>query len=204
MIYGILKRAFDFLFALLILIVLSPIFLVVAIMFKRDSVGPVFYQGQRTGRNGAPFFMYKFRTMVPDADLKGGPSTALRDPRLTKIGRKLRKTKLDELPQLFNIVKGEMSFVGPRPQVKKYTDLYNRQEIMILSVRPGLTDFASLHFFDMDARLGECNVDKKYAEEVEPQKNLLRLEYIKKRGIKTDLSILVKTIFCIFKNCYQH
>ena len=193
MIYALFKRAFDFFLALISLVFLSPLFLVTAALIKRDSAGPVFYQGQRTGRNGIPFFMYKFRTMVPDAENRGGPSTALGDPRLTKIGRMLRRTKLDELPQLINIVKGEMSFVGPRPQVKQYTDLYSGQEMLILSVRPGLTDFASLQFFDMDAHLGEIDVDKKYAEEVEPAKNILRLEYVKNRGFKTDFNILVKT-----------
>jgi len=195
MIYGFLKRAFDFCFALTFLVILSPLFLLVAALIRADSYGPVLYQAERTGKKGVSFRMYKFRTMSPDADLKGGPSTALNDPRMTRVGRFLRKSKVDELPQLINIFFGQMSFVGPRPQVRKYTDLYSEEEKAILSVKPGLTHFASIYFFDMDTHLGNVNVDKKYAQEVEPQKNLLRLKYVNEKGIKTDLSILVKTFF---------
>ena len=194
MIYKIHKKIFDLYLSLILIVLFSPLFFIIALLIKQDSCGPVFYKGERIGKNGVPFRMYKFRTMVPDADQKGGPSTALGDPRMTRIGRFLRKTKLDELPQLINILLGQMSFVGPRPQVKKYTDLYSEREKTILSVRPGLTDFASLHFFDMDAHLGSVEVDKKYAEEVEPKKNLLRLKYVNTKSIKTDLYILSKTL----------
>jgi lipopolysaccharide/colanic/teichoic acid biosynthesis glycosyltransferase len=194
MIYKIHKKIFDLYLSLILIVLFSPLFFIIALLIKQDSCGPVFYKGERIGKNGVPFRMYKFRTMVPDADQKGGPSTALGDPRMTRIGRFLRKTKLDELPQLINILLGQMSFVGPRPQVKKYTDLYSEREKTILSVRPGLTDFASLHFFDMDAHLGSVEVDKKYAEEVEPKKNLLRLKYVNTKSIKTDLYILSKTV----------
>jgi len=145
-----------------------------------------------------PFRMYKFRTMVPDADQKGGPSTAYADPRMTKAGKILRKTKFDELPQLINIFRGQMSFVGPRPQVKKYTDLYTNEEKIILSVLPGLTDFASLEYFNMDAHLGSGDIDEKYAKEVEPKKNLLRIKYVQEKGVKTDLYILIKTALRFF------
>lgn len=194
MIYKIIKKIFDLYLSLILILFFSPLFFIIALLIKQDSCGPVFYKGERIGKNGVPFRMYKFRTMVPDADQKGGPSTALGDPRMTRIGRFLRKTKLDELPQLINILLGQMSFVGPRPQVKKYTDLYSENEKTILSVRPGLTDFASLHFFDMDAHLGSVEVDKKYADEVEPKKNLLRLKYVNTKSIKTDLYILSKTL----------
>lgn len=194
MIYKIHKKIFDLYLSLILIVLFSPLFFIIALLIKQDSCGPVFYKGERIGKNGVPFRMYKFRTMVPDADQKGGPSTALGDPRMTRIGRFLRKTKLDELPQLINILLGQMSFVGPRPQVKKYTDLYSEREKTILSVRPGLTDFASLHFFDMDAHLGSVEVDKKYAEEVEPKKNLLRLKYVNTKSIKTDIYILSKTL----------
>ena len=194
MIYKIHKKIFDLYLSLILIVLFSPLFFIIALLIKQDSCGPVFYKGERIGKNGVPFRMYKFRTMVPDADQKGGPSTAIGDPRMTRIGRFLRKTKLDELPQLINILLGQMSFVGPRPQVKKYTDLYSEREKTILSVRPGLTDFASLHFFDMDAHLGSVEVDKKYAEEVEPKKNLLRLKYVNTKSIKTDLYILSKTL----------
>jgi len=197
-IYCVFKKIFDLLISLILLFLLAPLFLVLAILIKRDSSGPAFYLGERIGKNGVPFWMIKFRTMVIDADKKGGPSTALGDPRMTRIGRYLRKTKLDELPQLINILFGEMSFIGPRPQVKKYTDLYTESETAILSVRPGLSDFASLYFFDMDAHLGSNNVDQKYADEVEPKKNLLRLKYVNTRGIKTDSYIFFKTLLRIF------
>ena len=192
------KRICDISLSLILLAILSPLLFCIAVLIKLDSFGPIFYQGERTGKDGVSFRMCKFRTMVPDADLKGGPSTALGDPRLTRIGRFLRKAKLDELPQLINILQGQMSFVGPRPQVKKYTDLYNEKEKAILSVKPGLTDFASLYFFDMDAHLGSLNVDKKYAQEVEPKKNLLRIQYVKERGVKTDFYILIKTALRFF------
>ena len=192
------KRICDISLSLILLAILSPLLFCIAVLIKLDSFGPIFYQGERTGKDGVSFRMCKFRTMVPDADLKGGPSTALGDPRITRIGRFLRKAKLDELPQLINILQGQMSFVGPRPQVKKYTDLYNEKEKAILSVKPGLTDFASLYFFDMDAHLGSLNVDKKYAQEVEPKKNLLRIQYVKERGVKTDFYILIKTALRFF------
>jgi lipopolysaccharide/colanic/teichoic acid biosynthesis glycosyltransferase len=136
--------------------------------------------------------------MVADAELLGGPSTALNDPRFTSIGRLLRKYKLDELPQLINILKGEMSIVGPRPQVEKYTKLYTGENTAILSVRPGLTDYASIHFMDMDATLGNEDVDRKYLEEVEPYKNQLRVKYVKEQSFRTDMEILIRTVFKLF------
>ena len=135
--------------------------------------------------------------MVQDAENIGGPSTALNDFRLTKIGRFLRKYKLDELPQFINIIKGEMSLVGPRPQVIYYTDQYKGELNLILSVKPGLTDLASLYFLDMDNVLGNQNVDEKYASEIEPIKNLLRLRYVKEKNFLLDIRILIETMFSI-------
>ena len=137
--------------------------------------------------------------MVADAEKLGGPSTALNDPRITPIGKFLRRYKLDELPQLINILKGEMSFVGPRPQVERYTKLYEGEEKIILSVRPGLTDYASLHFIDMDSTLGDGDVDRKYMTEVEPLKNVLRIKYVKERSFLVDMKILLKTMFRLFQ-----
>ncbi len=137
--------------------------------------------------------------MVENAESIGGPSTALNDPRLTKIGRFLRKYKLDELPQLVNILIGDMSFVGPRPQVQKYTDLYTSEEQIILSVKPGLTDYASLRFINLDQLLGDDKVDEKYMREVEPEKNKLRIEYVKKRAFCSDLKIIFLTILMTLK-----
>ncbi len=153
------KRIFDLIAAFFALLFLWPVLLVVAILICLQSPGPVFYRGVRSGKGGVPFRIYKFRTMVVDAEKMGGPSTALNDPRLTKIGKFLRKYKIDELPQLFNVLKGEMSIVGPRPQVEKYTRLYNEEEKIILCVRPGLSDYASIEFINLDQLLGDDEVD---------------------------------------------
>ena len=193
-----LKRAIDIVVSAVSLVVFSPVFVVIAVVIKATSRGPVFYRGMRTGLHGVPFKMYKFRTMVNDADRLGGPSTALNDPRLTKIGKFLRRYKLDELPQLVNVLKGEMSIVGPRPQVERYTALYHGEEELILTVRPGLTDYASLYFFNMDEILGDDDVDEKYAREVEPAKNALRIRYVKEQSLLVDLRIIVNTFLSFF------
>lgn len=137
--------------------------------------------------------------MVPDAEKIGGPSTALNDPRVTLIGRFLRKYKLDEIPQLINILKGEMSFVGPRPQVEKYTRLYTDEEKIILSVKPGLTDYASIRFINLDAVLGNENVDEKYLRTVEPEKNRLRIQYARDPSFLKDMKILFFTLVQMFR-----
>ena len=193
MIYKFWKRTFDLGVAILLLVILSPLILLVAIFIKGGSAGPIFYIGKRAGIRGVPFWMYKFRTMVSDAELMGGYSTALNDPRLTSCGRFLRKYKIDELPQLFNVLKGEMSLVGPRPQVFYYTDKYDDHQKKILFFKPGITDLASLYFADMDAVLGSNNVDQKYESEIEPKKNELRLLYISKASFTFDIKILFLT-----------
>jgi len=137
--------------------------------------------------------------MVGNAEKIGGPSTALNDSRLTRIGRFLRKYKLDELPQLINIILGEMSFVGPRPQVEEYTRLYNEEEKIILSAKPGLTDYASIRFVNLDKILGDGQVDEKYYREIEPEKNRLRIKYVKNRSMWVDLKIVVQTLISLFK-----
>ena len=137
--------------------------------------------------------------MVLDAERIGGPSTSLNDPRLTKIGKILRKYKVDEFPQLINILLGQMSFVGPRPQVESYTKLYNAEEKIILSVRPGLTDYASIKFITLDKVLGDEAVDKKYFTEIEPEKNRLRIQYVKDQSMATDLKIIFITLVNLLK-----
>lgn len=196
---AVCKRSIDLAGASLGLLIAFPFFVVIGAAIKLTSEGPVFYRGVRTGLNGKPFRIYKFRTMVADAEQVGGPSTALNDSRITSIGRFLRKYKLDEIPQFINVVKGEMSLVGPRPQVERYTKLYKGEEKIILSVHPGMTDYASIHFIDMDATLGDGDVDRKYLEEVEPQKNALRIRYIKERSFSTDMKILFKTLTKLLK-----
>ena len=137
--------------------------------------------------------------MVVDAEDLGGPSTALNDPRITRIGRFLRKYKFDELPQLLNILKGEMSFVGPRPQVEKYTRLYTGEEKDILSVKPGITDYASIYFIDLDAVLGDGDVDEKYLRDIEPVKNKLRIKYVQEHNFWVDMKILFMTFIGMLK-----
>lgn len=189
-----LKRFFDVSVCLVALSFLFSLFVIIAISIKLSSPGPVFYRGWRTGLGGKIFRIFKFRTMVVDAERIGGPSTALNDFRLTKIGKFLRKYKIDELPQLINILKREMSFVGPRPQVEKYTKLYNSEEQIILSVKPGLTDYASIEFINLDNILGDEQVDEKYLKEVEPRKNKLRMKYVQDASFFVDMKILFITL----------
>jgi len=171
-------------------------------MVKLDSKGPVFYKGLRIGRWGKPFWIYKFRTMVPGADKIGGPSTAADDPRLTKVGKFLRKYQLDELPQLINVLKGEMSFVGPRPEVPQYIELLSKEEKeKILSVRPGMTDYASLwNFHEGEILKGSPDPEKVYLEKIRPKKIKLQLKYIEDQSFWLDIKLILKTIFKIFKN----
>jgi len=194
-----IKRSFDLFFAFIVLIIMSPLLLIIAIIIKSEDRGSVFYRSQRTGRHNRPFILYKFRTMVVGAEKMGGSSTALCDPRLTKFGRYLRKYKLDELAQLLNILKGEMSFVGPRPQVEKYTRLYNDEEKIVLTLKPGLTDYASIRFINLDQILGNDRVDEKYQNEIEPEKNKLRIKYAQHHPFWIDCLILVKTISGLLK-----
>lgn len=195
MTYAITKRCLDLVFSVVAIALLSPLILGVAALVKLTSPGPVLYRGLRAGRNGHNFHILKFRTMVVDAEKIGGASTAVDDPRLTRVGRALRKYKLDELPQFFNVLGGSMSLVGPRPQVLSYTEKYQGEERLILNVRPGITDLASLYFSDMDKILGSGDVDAKYATEIEPVKNVLRLRYVKEASLLLDLRILIETAF---------
>lgn len=193
MTYLVAKRCLDLVSSVLAIVLLSPVFFAVAALVKMTSQGPVLYRGLRAGRHGKNFYILKFRTMVVDAEIKGGASTAIDDPRLTRVGRMLRKYKLDELPQFFNVLSGSMSLVGPRPQVLSYTDKYQGEDRKVLDMRPGITDLASLYFSDMDKTLGSGDVDAKYAKEIEPVKNLLRLQYVKEASLLLDLRILVET-----------
>ncbi len=198
MIYTISKRLFDILVAGSLLVLLWPMFLAILALIKFGSQGPGLYLGARAGKNNSSFKIMKFRTMVFDAEKLGGYSTACDDPRITPFGKYLRRSKLDELPQLINVLKGDMSLVGPRPQVLYYTDKYVGDEKIILSMRPGITDLASLYFHDMDSTLGNLHVDEKYEQEIEPIKNKLRIEYIRKASFLLDLRILLETFFTIF------
>ena len=195
------KRLFDIIFSCLGLILVFPLFLVIGALIKRESPGPVFYRGERVGKNGKPFRIFKFRTMVVEAEKLGGPSTAGDDPRLLRIGHTLKKYQLDELPQLINVLRGEMSFVGPRPEVKVYVDIMTDEERnLILSIKPGMTDFASLwNFHESEVLKGSPDPEKTYMEKIRPEKMRLQIKYVKTRSFLLDLRIVIKTIFKIFK-----
>jgi len=194
-----MKRLFDVVFSLLGLIAASPVLAYVAVRIKREDGGPVFYRGARVGREGVMFKMFKFRTMVVNADKIGGPSTADDDPRLTRTGKLVRRAKLDELPQLFNVLRGEMSFVGPRPEVKQYVDLFTEEERAILTVRPGITDWASLWNSDEGAVLaGSPDPEKTYLEKIRPEKVRLQLKYVREHAFLSDLRIIALTLMTIF------
>lgn len=193
------KRCFDLITSTLLLLVFSLLILPIALVIIVSSGFPVLYRGKRVGRDGKIFIMYKFRTMVPKAESLGGPSTALNDSRLTSVGKLLRKYKLDELPQLINVFKGNMSIVGPRPQVERYTSLYNEEEMKILSVKPGITDYASIKLIHLDSLLGTEDVDNKYITEIEPIKNQLRLKYVYEKSFYTDIKILFLTLMQLFR-----
>lgn len=196
-----IKRLFDVIFSLFGLILVLPLFLIIAILIKKESPGPVFYRGVRVGKNGKNFRIFKFRTMVPGAEKLGGYSTPSDDPRLLKIGHFLKKYQLDELPQLINVLKGEMSLVGPRPEVPYYVDMMTEEEKkIILSVRPGMTDLASLwNFHEGEVLKGSPDPEKTYMEKVRPRKIELQIEYVKNRSFWMDLKIIFKTIIKIFK-----
>jgi lipopolysaccharide/colanic/teichoic acid biosynthesis glycosyltransferase len=190
-----IKRIFDLLLSLFGLILVAPVLVVIGYLIRREDGGPIFYRGERAGRFGTPFRMFKFRTMVVNADRIGGPSTADDDPRITRIGRQLRKMKLDELPQLFNVLKGEMSIVGPRPEVQAYTSLYTGAEKAILSVRPGISDWASIWNADEGAILaGAEDPEQAYLERIRPTKLKLQLKYVQEQSLRTDLAIVVQTL----------
>ena len=191
------KRLIDILLAVIGLVFIWPILFVCAVAVKLSSPGPVLYLGKRTGRYGVPFKIFKFRSMREDAERTGGTTTGKNDTRITSAGKLLRKYKLDELPQLFNVLRGEMSFVGPRPEVAEYTEMYSVEEQEILSVRPGITDLSSLTFSDLQSHVGSENPDEAFRRYVLPQKNRLRLKYAREHTILMDFIILMKTVLLV-------
>ncbi len=193
-----IKRVLDLLFAVLLLVLLIPIIFIISIVILCTMGWPIIYKGKRCGYKEKVFSIYKFRTMVKNAEQIGGGTSAFDDTRITPVGKLLRKTKLDEIPQLINIIKGEMSFVGPRPELLKYTNLYNPLEKEILMVKPGITDYSSIEFINLDEIVGSENADENYERYVLPKKNRLRLEYVTHVAFKTDLKILYATIFKVF------
>jgi len=195
-----MKRAFDIIVACLGLVLLSPLLLVVALLIKGDSPGPVFFKQERVGKGFRPFLIYKFRTMVHDAPRKGGPLTVGADPRITRVGRILRKTKLDELPQLLNVLKGDMSFVGPRPEVLQYVQLFQQDYEEILRVRPGITDLASLTYRHEAEVLGRAeNPEEEYIRRILPDKIRLAKEYLRRSSLFFDVTLICETLLKLLR-----
>jgi lipopolysaccharide/colanic/teichoic acid biosynthesis glycosyltransferase len=191
----LLKRLMDILASGLGLIFLSPILIIICILIKASSEGPIFFKQVRVGKNMKNFAILKFRTMVPNAEKLGKQITIGEDKRITSVGKVLRKYKLDELPQLFNVFKGDMSLVGPRPEVPKYVKLYSEEQRKVLDVKPGITDLASLRYKDENDILGKVdNPEEYYITVIMKDKLELNLEYIEKNNILIDIYLIIKTI----------
>ena len=198
-----LKRGIDIIAALIGLIMLAPLFALVAVLIKADSPGPVFFRQERIGKGFHPFWIFKFRTMVKDAPRKGGALTASGDPRVTRIGKLLRQGKIDELPQLINILCGDMSLVGPRPEVRQYVELFRKNYDKILAVRPGMTDPASLKYRDESAILASSeNPEQEYIQRILPDKLRLGEEYVRQSSLMLDLVLIFKTIGAVIPGRY--
>lgn len=192
-----LKRIFDILFSLFALILLSPLFLILSIIIKISSPGPVFYKGKRTAKGGGIFYMHKFRSMVVNADKFGTDLTKYEDKRITKIGKFLRRTKLDELPNLIDVLKGDMSIVGPRPESPLYAQHYNERQRRVLDVRPGITGLAQLENRREDLKLkDQADPDAYYINVLMPKKLEIDLFYVENRTFLMDIKIILKTLFC--------
>lgn len=195
----VVKRVIDLVLAVLLFIFLLPFYIIIGAAIVFETGLPVFYRAPRGGYKGKPFRIFKFRTMVQNADQIGGGTTALNDSRITKVGNFLRKTKLDEIANLLCIIKGDMSFIGPRPELLKYTDAYEGDEKYILEVRPGITDYSSLEFISLDEIVGGENADEMYEKYVLKKKNQLRIRYAASVSFKTDLILFFKTVWSVVK-----
>lgn len=200
----IVKRGIDIVIAGCALLVLWPLFLVIATVVATKDGFPVFYRAERGGYRGKPFRICKFRSMVRDADKIGGGTTALNDPRITPVGDFLRKTKLDEIPQIGQVLLGKMSLVGPRPELLCYVSQYDGDELDILEVRPGITDFSSVEFIGLDEIVGEENSDDAYEKRVLKRKNALRVRYAHEVSFATDTKILFMTLGAVFRKGYKY
>ena len=195
-----MKRIFDLVFSIAGLILFLPVFLIISLLIKLDSKGPVFYRQLRVGKNNSDFRLLKFRTMRTNSDKRGLLTVGGRDPRITGAGYYLRKFKIDELPQLFNVAAGEMSFVGPRPEVRRYVDLYNDEQRKVLNVLPGITDVASIKYRNENELLEKSeDPESYYIEYIMPDKLKLNLDYIEQRTFTNDLKVIFKTLITIFR-----
>ena len=195
-----MKRIFDIVVSLVGLICFLPLLVFVAVLIKLDSRGPIFFRQQRIGMGFRPFEILKFRTMIDNAQRRGGLITFGKDTRITLVGRILRKTKIDEFPQLINVLRGDMTLVGPRPEVPEFVELFRQDYEEILTVRPGITDLASLKYRDEAALLGCCNnPEEEYLRHVLPDKINLNKEYIRRSSFFFDLTLILKTVLKLFE-----
>jgi lipopolysaccharide/colanic/teichoic acid biosynthesis glycosyltransferase len=193
-----MKRGLDMAISLTGLIVLAPLLMLVAFLIKLDSKGPVFFRQERVGRRFRPFRIYKFRTMYRDATSQGLAITIGHDRRITRIGKLLRKTKIDELPQLMNVLAGDMSLVGPRPEVREYVKMFAADYETILAVRPGITDLASIKFRNESAILGQAeHPEEEYIKRILPEKIRLGKEYVRRSSLPFDAVLLLRTLLCL-------
>lgn len=195
-----MKRFLDILSSSVVLLVLLPVWLVIALLIAMESKGGVFYKQVRVGKDNKDFFLYKFRTMRVGSDKKGLLTVGERDNRITRVGYFLRKYKIDEFPQLLNVIKGDMSIVGPRPEVRKYVDLYTPEQMKVLSVRPGLTDLASIKYVhENEVLAASYNPEQTYIDEVMPAKLDLNLQYIATQSLMGDIRLIFNTFLAILK-----
>jgi len=200
---NLIKRATDIILSVLGLVVFLPLMLLLAVYIKLESNGPVFYKGLRVGKGRIPFRMIKFRSMIVHADIIGGPSTSDNDPRLTRVGEWMRKYKLDELPQLINVFRGEMSFVGPRPEVVSEVKSYATEWDVIFTVRPGITDLSSIEFRnegEIIAKSGIEDTHEAYRSIIQPKKLKLQRRYVQNRSFLLDMKIMLRTVFAVVAN----
>lgn len=198
----VIKRIIDIVLSSIILCILSPLYLILSLAVFIEDGAPVFYRAPRGGYKGKKFRICKFRSMVKNADKIGGGTTALHDPRITKVGNFLRKTKLDEIPQIGQVFLGKMSFIGPRPELLKYVEQYEGEEKDILKVRPGITDYSSIEFINLDEIVGNDNADEMYEKYVLKRKNELRIKYAHSVSFKSDVYIFFKTIGAVIHKAF--
>jgi lipopolysaccharide/colanic/teichoic acid biosynthesis glycosyltransferase len=198
------KRLFDISFSILVLLVLFPLFLFVPILIVAKSSAPIFYLGTRTGFKGRSFKIIKFRSMVQNAEKIGGGTTALNDPRVTAVGKWLRRTKIDEIPQFINVLIGQMSVVGPRPELPRYTSRYSGDMKLVLDVKPGITDLASIYFNSLDQHVGATDADITYEKKVFERKNRLRLFYVRKQSFALDCFVICRTVKLVFLKIFSY
>ena len=198
----IIKRVIDIVLSGIMLLIISPFFLIITFAIAAQDGFPVFYRADRGGYRNKPFKICKYRSMVKNADKIGGGTTALNDPRITKVGNFLRKTKLDEIPQIGQVFIGKMSFIGPRPELLQYVNQYKGEEFDILQVRPGITDYSSVEFINLDEIVGGDNADEMYEKYVLKKKNELRVKYAHTVSFKTDFTIFFRTVFAVLKKAF--